>query len=287
MDSKFKYQRSFFIFDEEDGGFGTDQKPSGHVKIEIKEGKGKLYCQINNLSDDNGNIKYQLFLIKSDGHMIVPVRVGIIELKRNKGDLVWDFDPYNIGKTNLSFDKFNVIAVLADYADKEKDYIICPLSAYKNGKVEWRQQLNEFLQQEKSNMKLLNKKQVSDDIPNKISNESFETINKKQKVIEKEQSEVDNKVINSVGSELNDGQKPDDLLKIKTETENEHKQDIDNTVKKFEKDEINTESKPAENQAEKVPVNKEGVEEKAAEEKMPKKNITGKLFRRKYIGGKY
>ncbi|AEV70451.1 hypothetical protein [Acetivibrio clariflavus] len=270
MDSKFKYQRSFFIFDEEDGGFGTDQKPSGHVKVEIKEGKGKLYCQVNNLSEDNGKIQYQLFLIKSDGYKVVPVRVGNIELKRNRGDLVWDFDPYNIGKTNLSFDKFNVIAVLANYADKENDYIICPLSAYKNGKVEWRQQLNEVLQQEKFSMKLLNKNQGNDDIPNKISNESFEAINKKQEVVENKQIKVDSKETASGEKEPNYGQKPDDLLKI--ETDNEHKLDIEDYIEPLEKDKINKESKPEENQAEKESVNKEAVEEKNAEEKTSQEN---------------
>lgn len=275
MDSKFKYQRSFFIFDEEDSGFGTEQKPSGHVKIEIKEGKGKLFCQVSGLSDDNGKIQYKLFLIKSDEYKAVPVLVGNIELKRDRGDLEWSFDPYNINKTNFSIDKFNVIAVLANYTDRENNYVICPLAAYKNGKVEWRQQLSKVLQQEKSNVEVLNQIQENDDIANKISNDNFEDVNKKEETIKNEQSEAGNGEITSEENNSTDKQQQDNFLEIKTETENEPKLDIEDSIEpvenSLEKNKSNTESNPVEEFTKVETVEKESIEE-IAEEKTSQEN---------------
>jgi len=277
MDSKFKYQRSFLIFDEEDSGFGTEQKPSGHVKIEIKEGKGKLFCQVSNLSDDNGKIQYKLFLIKSDEYKAVPVLVGNIELERNRGDLEWTFDPYNINKTNLSIDKFNVIAVLATYADKENSYVICPLAAYKNGKVEWRQQLSKALQQEKSNGKVLKQIQENDDIANKINNGNSEAVDKKDETIKNEQVEAGSEEIFSEENNSTDKQKTDILPKINTETDDDPKVDMEDSIEPVEKNlEENTasnESKPAEEEITEVEnVNEESVEEEINEEKTSQEN---------------
>jgi hypothetical protein len=56
MDNRFRYQRSFIIFDEEDSGFGTEQRPSGHIKIEIRDGKGKIFCQESKITEYNGKV---------------------------------------------------------------------------------------------------------------------------------------------------------------------------------------------------------------------------------------
>jgi len=81
MDNRLRYQKSFLIFDEEDSGFGTGQRPSGHVKIEIRDGNGKLFCQVSNLTEENGKTGYKLFLVESDGLTAVPVFAGNIVLR--------------------------------------------------------------------------------------------------------------------------------------------------------------------------------------------------------------
>lgn len=259
MDSKFKYQRSFFIFDEEDSGFGIVNKPSGHVKVEIKEGKGKLFCQVSNLFNDNGKIQYWLFLIKSDEQQIVPVKVGNIDLNKGKGELEWSFDPYNIDKTSLSFDKFNLVAVLAHYIDKENTHILCPLAAYKNGKVKWKHQLNEVFQKEKTNGQMLNQSEENVDIPKKLTENKVEGIQEKQEVVEKEKSQVNSGEAFSNEStlgEINPELKEKIGKQIKEESENEAKP--------------NTEE-PTENKTEAESKPKEG--EKAKEETIEKETV--------------
>ncbi len=273
MDNKLKYQRSFLIFDEEDNGYGTEQKPSGHVKIEIREGKGKLFCQVSNLSEDNGKIQYQLFLIKSDHHQVVPVLVGNIELKKNRGDVEWVFDPYDINKTKLVFDEFNVIAVLANYTDRKNNYSICPLVAYKDGKVEWRQKLNNILQEEKSKEEPLKQFSKVDDISINVIDNKHEIANKKQEgtkadnPIEEQQSEANNEEITAEINNLLDKQKPDEE-KDKVKGENEAELDGEKPLELLEKNEISDESKPLEEK----PVEEELLKEKQINEKTIKVN---------------
>lgn len=181
MDNRYKYQKSFLIFEEEDSGFGTEQRPSGHVKIEIRDGKGKLFCQVSNLVEDNGNVEYRLFLIKADEAIVVPVLAGNFVLTRNRGELEWNFDSCNISKTGMAFDRFNVFAVLANQKERRNNSVLCPLAAYKEGKVEWRQKLYNVLK-ENSYEEVLNLNQKDVDIINnkncvkveKISNEKEE-----------------------------------------------------------------------------------------------------------------
>ncbi|WP_010681075.1 DUF7922 domain-containing protein [Acetivibrio cellulolyticus] len=186
MDNKFRYQKSFLIFDEEDSGFGTEQRPSGHVKVEIRDGRGKLFCQVSNLTEDKGKVEYKLFVIMSDDSLAVPVLAGNIELKRNKGELEWGFDPYDVDKTGIAFDRFNVVAILADYEDSQNNSVVCPLAAYKGSKVEWRRKLNKVLKEEKSAKEILNQNPKDDDIINKDKCVKAEN--------ESNKKEVDNKI---------------------------------------------------------------------------------------------
>jgi len=62
MDNRFKYHRSFLIFTHEDSRNGEGREPSGYVKIEIRDGRGKLCCQVSNLRESNDAV-YKLYLI--------------------------------------------------------------------------------------------------------------------------------------------------------------------------------------------------------------------------------
>ena len=62
-----RFQRDFIIFANEDGGFEDGSKPSGHVRLEIRGGKGKLDTVIHNLKDGKGRYRYWLYLIKLSG----------------------------------------------------------------------------------------------------------------------------------------------------------------------------------------------------------------------------
>jgi len=295
MNNKFKYQRSFLIFNEEDNGYGADQKPSGHLKIEIRDGKGKLSCNVSNLSDDNGKIEYRLYLIKTDGYQCVPVLLGNIELKRNRGDFNWSFNPRDIKKTGIEVDRFNVFVVVGNYLDRKSNYIICPLAAYKGDKVEWRQGLNKILQQEKKDEKMLNQKKKDDDINNKLDDDKFENDNKNNKPT------IDNKhfekeqIKNADGEPLNGGKHLTDNQKIEIEKQNQGQvekqfdQDSEKYFETIEKKDMSVEFDSTNKEIEEENDKKE-VEEQA---KLPKtkanqtKTVKGKMDDQQIKGKSY
>ena len=62
-----RFQRNFMIYVNEDGGFEEGGKPNGHVRLEIRNGKGRLDTVIHNLRDGKGRFRYVLYLIRQSG----------------------------------------------------------------------------------------------------------------------------------------------------------------------------------------------------------------------------
>lgn len=232
MDNRFKYQRIFLIFVQEDSGFREGGDPLGYVKIEVKEGKGKLSCQVSNLKGDQTN--YKLYLMKADQSELVPVCAGAIPLNRRKGELNWEFDPYDVAKTGLTVEDFNVAAVLVENDDDHVANILCPLAAYKGDRIEWRPKIRKFLNSQRS---------VKDEINQKTNDEDKgkgdDIISKYDNTIEskyiKESSEEDKK---STSEEMNteDIENTDKIEQDKKQEEDiksgEKNNDIDNEDKR-------------------------------------------------------
>jgi hypothetical protein len=138
------FQRSFLIFSNEDGGFEAGQKPSGHVKIEVREGRGKLHAAVQNLRPGNGRFVYRLYLLDTGGGEIKAAYTGQLMPEPNKAELEWSFDPQNVGATGAAIGNFNMAAVLVEH--EHSDYsVVCPLAAYKGRKTEWRSGLRTAL----------------------------------------------------------------------------------------------------------------------------------------------
>ncbi|MCX7708876.1 MAG: hypothetical protein N2484_03405 [Clostridia bacterium] len=150
MGEKSLYRKLFFIFDQEDSGFGTGQGPSGYVKIETREGKGKLSAVVQNLKEDTKTIVYKLYVLKCKQSEVHSVPVGVIPLQKGKGELHWEFTPDNYDRLGSTIDEMNVVAVLAEYMNREQQNIICPLVAYKDKKIQWKELLKEKLYTKKS-----------------------------------------------------------------------------------------------------------------------------------------
>ncbi|HOP92738.1 MAG TPA: hypothetical protein PLP24_05125 [Acetivibrio thermocellus] len=150
MDNRFKYHRSFLIFTHEDSRNGEGREPSGYVKIEIRDGRGKLCCQVSNLRESNDAV-YKLYLINVDEAGLKAACPGVIDLAKGKGELIWNFDPANIDGTGMSVCDINVAAVILENNNERYiDNILCPLAAYKNGKIEWRQKMKKFLNKQRA-----------------------------------------------------------------------------------------------------------------------------------------
>jgi len=152
LDVKKGFQRYFMIFDNEDPGFEAGQKPSGYVRLEVRDGRGKLHASVQNLRPGNGRFMYMLYLLKGARDGVTAVAAGELAAGQNKSEL----ESSNVGASGCGIEEYCSAAVLVEYADRPIDNIICPLAAYKNGKMEWRNGLKRhfllkqhFLQQER------------------------------------------------------------------------------------------------------------------------------------------
>lgn len=143
MSNKIKNQRIFFMLNREDAGFGTALDPSGYVKIEVREGKGRLSAMVQNLREDR--LDYKLYLLWCSENMLFPVNVGSVPLKKNKGEINWEFIPENVANTGISIEKFNIAALLAENEEGAQLAVLCPLVAYKDKKLSWRDKVKEIL----------------------------------------------------------------------------------------------------------------------------------------------
>lgn len=145
MGNKVKNQRIFLVFNKEDSGYGTGQEPSGYVKIEVRDGSGKLTAAVQNLKEDRDDLKYKLYLIKCTESSVCPVCAGTLPVRKNKSELQWEFDPQDVARTGNTIEEFNIAAVVADAGNKHNVRVISPLAAYKNAKVHWKDKVKDYL----------------------------------------------------------------------------------------------------------------------------------------------
>lgn len=142
-DSKSAFKRNFFIFTNEDTGFEAGQKPSGHVKVEVRGTRGKLHAVAQNLRPGNGRFDYILYILRSGDNAVEPIRAGRMENKFSRWELEWTFDPDKLGIPGYPADDCDLVAILAEFADRQGGRVICPLAAYRNKPVEWRSGFSE------------------------------------------------------------------------------------------------------------------------------------------------
>lgn len=144
MENKTEFQRIFLIFVNEDAGYGTAQKPAGHVRIEVREGRGKLRVSVQNLLE-NAKYCYRLYLVDTASGRYDAACMGVLGISRNRAEHDYEFDPANVAGSGHSINDFGIAAVLVEYRDRENPAVICPLAAYRGGKQAWRNSLAERL----------------------------------------------------------------------------------------------------------------------------------------------
>lgn len=137
------------MFAREDAGYGMNQGPTGYVKIEVRDQKGKLQVSVQDIKEDQDRLNYKLYIIKCDNKLVCPVYAGMIPIKKNKGELQWEFNPDNVDMTGNAIDDFNVFALMVEYSNREYREITCPLAAYRGDKVLWRERTRNLLYPEK------------------------------------------------------------------------------------------------------------------------------------------
>lgn len=126
--------RKFVILEEQPDYYKKVQgvTPKGHVNIEVRDGRGKLIVNVENLKVDPDEEKfYKACLIGLNNKDYVDVDLGVIVLNdKGRGSIEWKFDPASVGGTSLSIDKFNNILVKEVDMNNENKGVVVPLSGY-------------------------------------------------------------------------------------------------------------------------------------------------------------
>jgi len=131
--------RDIWIFNEEDKGFGFEGVPGGYLKIEIRQGKGKIYAMVQNLKETRPGHNYALYLLKIKEKDNKRVKIGSVAVNKGRGEFTWEFDPINVGGSNSVISDFNACAlILENGQDSNHTNIQCPMIAYKKEKVRWK-----------------------------------------------------------------------------------------------------------------------------------------------------
>ena len=81
--------RDIWIFGEEDRGFGFQGIPSGYLRIEARQCKGKINAQVQNLKETKPGQNYGLYLLKVKGNESKRVKIGSVNVSKGRGELIW------------------------------------------------------------------------------------------------------------------------------------------------------------------------------------------------------
>lgn len=133
------YKRLFMVLLPELDGFAINNgKVNGNAIIEVQNGNGKATINITGLKPLDNTI-YMVYFISSGDHGTYGVPIGTLKPdQKGRTSLLWEFNPNNVDKSNLPFEKFNVLAVIAKNLESSTGDIVAPLVGYKDVKVLWK-----------------------------------------------------------------------------------------------------------------------------------------------------
>ncbi len=144
-----KYRRFFVILENEELGNDRNQQPKGHAKFEVRNDKGVLSLNCQNLKPfKERNVRYRWYLVNTNKDEPTVVDVGPMEVDDNgKGELTWEFIADNVKASKNEIDSFNIIALLVESIG-EKKFFEAPLVGYiekDNNKIDWRSMIEKKL----------------------------------------------------------------------------------------------------------------------------------------------
>lgn len=141
-----RYDKVFIMLRQEISGFSLGERPIwGSCTMEIKNGNGRFTTYVQGLKKLSDGRRYELYAIAGKAGGSIGISLGIIDIDIfGKGELKFDFDPENVAKTGLAVEAFNVIAVMIKNDTKQNMGILAPLAGYRENKINWRNNFNEF-----------------------------------------------------------------------------------------------------------------------------------------------
>lgn len=130
-----EYKRYFIILQEDDKGYeiAAGKIPTGYVKIEIKNGRGKLTAYAQNVKYGD-KIDYKMLLIAPSKKAAVDMGRLMVD-STGRGELNTEFDADNVMRSGMDITDFMVAAISTSTA--------IPLSGYTGrDKVQWKNAYN-------------------------------------------------------------------------------------------------------------------------------------------------
>ena len=141
---KRRYDRFFIMFKPEQSGYSMDkQEIKGYMKVEIRDGKGKIITYIQGLKILKNDEMYRIYLISSQNNNCIGLPIGWLEIdNRGHGESRFEFNPDNIENSGLSIEQFNIGAILVK--NKNSSQLIAPVVGYKGKETLWKNNFKEF-----------------------------------------------------------------------------------------------------------------------------------------------
>ncbi len=129
MPSKNSYMRKFVILQGRKTSYSDSNKTKGHVKIEVRDGKGKIAFNVEGLKHiDDADKIYRGYLVRKEQHEIIKEEVGVLDINKNgQCKVEWKVNPQSIGKSGLPLDKFQSIMVTMSSFDDRDQGLSVPL----------------------------------------------------------------------------------------------------------------------------------------------------------------
>jgi len=139
-----RYERFFIMFKPALTAYSIEnQEIKGYMKIEIRDGKGKINTYIQGLKPLKNNEMYRIYLISANSDHSLGIPVGWLETdSRGRAEHRYEFNPDNVENCGLPIEKFNVAAISIK-GDNIKEFTF-PAVGYKEREILWKNNFKEF-----------------------------------------------------------------------------------------------------------------------------------------------
>jgi hypothetical protein len=227
-----KFNNAILMLNEEDRGFGRDKTPAGYVRLEVRDGKGKITVMVQSLKDSDEYNIYKLYLIRYHEGEIYPAFMCKIPVKNGRGQITREFNPFNVEDTKLHVDDFNIGVVILERKSIGRTDIKYPLVSYKGERVKWTEAFENYLEASRTERKVK--------YGEKIKEKSKEILGKKDEELKREvkvkseekvEAELEEKVV-----EIKDSK---EINSLEEETrENRISKNVEEVIKKDAEEDI-------------------------------------------------
>ncbi len=123
------------MLNESQQGFGKDGKPTGYVRIEIKNDMVKVLVHTQNIVVIEKNKSLEANLLSSNKKDAKPFSLGKLALSQNGGDLIYGFNIKDLARVGQEVSSIDTAVIVLKGTDKSAEKVSFPLAGFKNG--EW------------------------------------------------------------------------------------------------------------------------------------------------------